>query len=489
MSATAFEVAGALLACCGGAAALLLRDPRWRYGAVGLALFGAVALIAGDVWDQPRFQDLRSDPAAVGAAIVFGGIALGATAATFVRVPAAFAIAVFAVISLRIPVQVGGETNFLLVPLYGVIAGGWLRAVWLLARGRAEELQNSASPRADARPLARWLCVALAASLVVYGIGVAWTDDPTNATRNVAFFLAPFAGLLALLRDLRWHRKLLGQVLGAVVAVGALMAVLALWQYATRELILNQDLQAANQLHIYFRANALFRDPNILGRYLVFAIVALGAWIAWGRRPTGQMLGATAVAALLLAGLAVTFSQTSFMALAGGLGALVCLRLRWRGFALALGMGVTAAAVFLALGGMPESDVAKERNDLAEVSSGRANLITGGIELFERRPIAGWGSGSFTTSFRREIERIKKPVSHNEPITVAAEQGVLGLIPYLAVVGLAIALLVSPWPRTAGKAAVAGCFAALLVHSLGYAGFAIDPATWALLALGLVLRE
>ena len=34
------------------------------------------------------------------------------------------------------------------------------------------------------------------------------------------------------------------------------------------------------------------------------------------------------------------------------------------------------------------------------------------------------------------------------------------------------------------RAGVAACYAALLVHSLGYAGFAIDPATWALLALG-----
>jgi len=489
VSATAFEVVVSLLACGAGAAALLARDPRWRYGAVGLALAAALALIAGEVWDQPRFQEVRSEPAAVGAAVVLGGIALGATAATFVRVPAAFAVAAFAVISLRIPVQVGGETNFLLVPLYGVIAGGWLRAAWLLSRGRAEELVSAGSPRAGAPALARWLCLALAASLVVYGVGVAWTSDPTNATRNVAFFLAPFASLLALLRDLRWHRKLLGQCLAAVVGVGAVMAVIALWEYFSRELIINEELKSANQLHMYFRANALFRDPNILGRYLVFAIVALAAWIAWGRRSRGRRLGGAAVALLLLAGLAVTFSQTSFMALAVGLGALVCLRLRWRGLALATAMGAVAAAVFLALGGMPESDLAKERNDLAEISSGRADLVAGGIELFERRPLAGWGSGSFTTSFRREIERIKRPVSHNEPITVAAEQGVIGLIPYLAVVGLAVALLVRPWPRTAGKAAVAGCFAALLVHSLGYAGFASDPATWALLALGLVLRE
>ena len=38
------------------------------------------------------------------------------------------------------------------------------------------------------------------------------------------------------------------------------------------------------------------------------------------------------------------------------------------------------------------------------------------------------------------------------------------------------------------RAAVAACMAAMVVHSLGYAGFVIDPATWALLALGVALR-
>jgi hypothetical protein len=38
------------------------------------------------------------------------------------------------------------------------------------------------------------------------------------------------------------------------------------------------------------------------------------------------------------------------------------------------------------------------------------------------------------------------------------------------------------------RAAVAACMVAMLVHSLGYAGFAIDPATWALLALGVALH-
>ena len=43
--------------------------------------------------------------------------------------------------------------------------------------------------------------------------------------------------------------------------------------------------------------------------------------------------------------------------------------------------------------------------------------------------------------------------------------------------------------RSSGaRAAVAACMVAMIVHSIGYAGFAIDPATWALLALGVGLH-
>lgn len=483
------EVVGAVVACAGCGAALLARDPRARYAAMGIGLAAAAALIWGDVWDQARFQDLRSEPAALALALLLGGVALGATAATFVRVPAAFAIAVFAVLPLRVPVQVGGETNYLLVPLYGVIAGGWLRAVWLLRRGRAEDLQQQGSPSAQEAGPVRWLCVALAASLVVYAIGVAWSDNPTNGLRNVAFFLAPFSALMALLRDLRWHRFLVGQVLAAAVIVALAFAALALWQYASRELLLNKDLKDANQLHLYFRVNSLFRDPNVLGRYLALAIVASGAWIAW-RPPPRQALAGALVAAVLLAALAFTYSQTSFAALGAGLALLVWFRLGGRGLIGAIAMVAVAAGLFMAAGGAPESSIDKQRQDLAEVSSGRAPLISGGLDLFEKEPLAGWGSGSFAASFNKEIEKATRPISHTDPVTVAAEQGLLGLIPYLAVLVLAGLCLAVPWPAaSAARAGTAACLAALFVHSLGYAGFMIDPAMWALLGLGLALRE
>jgi hypothetical protein len=43
--------------------------------------------------------------------------------------------------------------------------------------------------------------------------------------------------------------------------------------------------------------------------------------------------------------------------------------------------------------------------------------------------------------------------------------------------------------RSLARSAVAACFVAILVHSLGYAGFLTDPATWALLGLGIALRR
>ena len=148
---------------------------------MGFGLLAAVGLIVGEVWEQERFEDLRSQPGAVVLGLLLGAMALGATAAVFVRNPAAFAIAAFAVLPLRLPVQVGDETNFLLVPLYGVIAGGWLRGAWLVARGREAELQTESSPRAGEPAVARWLCIALAASLMVYALALAWSEDPRNA--------------------------------------------------------------------------------------------------------------------------------------------------------------------------------------------------------------------------------------------------------------------------------------------------------------------
>jgi O-antigen ligase len=84
-------------------------------------------------------------------------------------------------------------------------------------------------------------------------------------------------------------------------------------------------------------------------------------------------------------------------------------------------------------------------------------------------------------------------VSHTEPVTVAAEQGLIGLLLYAALLVAALWAMASgirAGPAATGPAArvaVLAAFVALLVHTMAYAGFYEDPITWTLLALGASL--
>ena len=146
-------------------------------------------------------------------------------------------------------------------------------------------------------------------------------------------------------------------------------------------------------------------------------------------------------------------------------------------------------------GGTPTSDI----EDVRSIDSGHADLIEGGLGSLAcaRRPRPprsgrrqadrGYGSGSFGRAFFEHIEQARTTVSHSEPITVAAEQGVIGLAVYVA---LLVVALDRPARRRAGRLAAASrrrapASSRSLVDSFGYTGFAIDPATWALLALGV----
>jgi O-antigen ligase len=75
----------------------------------------------------------------------------------------------------------------------------------------------------------------------------------------------------------------------------------------------------------------------------------------------------------------------------------------------------------------------------------------------------------------------KKAASHNTPVTVAAETGLVGLGLFA---WLMVAVLVRAFRRRGQTALVAGLgLAAILVHSLFYNAFFEDPMTWALFGL------
>jgi O-antigen ligase len=88
-------------------------------------------------------------------------------------------------------------------------------------------------------------------------------------------------------------------------------------------------------------------------------------------------------------------------------------------------------------------------------------------------------------------------ISHTEPVTVGAEQGLIGLVAYVALVVVALWTMgAGLWARgpdrdpphvLVARAAILAAFVALLVHTMAYAGFFQDPITWVLMAIGASL--
>jgi O-antigen ligase len=196
----------------------------------------------------------------------------------------------------------------------------------------------------------------------------------------------------------------------------------------------------------------------------------------------------------------LSLSQSSFAALL--LGLLVLAALRWRPIVVA-GAVVLALAVGGAVVLAAPDQVGlhtKTSRGLDRSTSGRSDLIKGGLRMARDRPLWGFGSGSFANDFRKR-ERVHSAksaaASHTIPVTVAAEQGAVGLLSYLWLLICAFGLLfgglwrsvrAGPADEGVGRAAVAAAYAGLVLHTLVYAAFLEDPLSWVLLALGAALR-
>src|SRR5207244_11260400 len=182
----------------------------------------------------------------------------------------------------------------------------------------------------------------------------------------------------------------------ALVFVG-----MGFWEYHRRELLWNPKVIAANQFESYFRVNSVFWDPNIYGRFLMLVMLGVTAVMLWNSR--GRVaLGAAAVLAVLWGGLVLTFSQSSFASLLAGLAVLAALRWDARRTAAAALSALAVAAVFAVVFQSTLKINLGSNAGLNKVTSGRADLVRGGIELFGNRPFFGYGSGSFGRAYRQE---------------------------------------------------------------------------------------
>jgi O-antigen ligase len=485
-------------------------------------------MFASVIRDTAAIATTLPSPGVVAAVLVAALAAIAALSLLMRRRPEAFPLLAIGTLPFRLPISTGGRTVNLLIPLYLVVAAGTLTFLvpkWLgrgvddshdvadggnrreqQGIGARSEIDGTTGRQAHRSPtkINTWLSPRglewlLFSAVVLYAVQGVYSTDHAKAAENVAFFYIPFGLLFILLRDVRWTRELVLACLGVAVALAVALAGVGFVEYYRKALFLNPKVIASDQYGNYFRVNSLFFDPNIYGRFLAIVMIAVttlvlthGSAACAPRRRRDVLIGA-GVLAWLLAGLVTSFSQSSIAALLLGMAVLAAYRWDVRATVYAAGALVAIAAV-LVFTAPPSLHLGLNGSggSTSNATSGRTKLISGGLELFADRPLYGYGSGSFETEYKRHGRASSAnatSASHTIPVTVAAEQGIIGLAVYVALLIAAFAVLFTGAGRSPPRIALAACFAALVLHTWTYADFLEDPITWTLLGIGVALAR
>ncbi len=489
-------------------AALVLLASDRRVCALGMlgALVLSPVLLLTDIWSSPQLRVVHRHPLPALVGGVLAVVVLIVCAALIARRPMVIAPLAILTLPFRIPIDAGGTTSNLLVPLYLVVAAGslaWIGPV-LLGRGDFPSGPEEPPPQPSKAPapqeppltpaatraswrsasLADWVCRLLALYVVLYGIQAVYSSDFEKALQQMVFFYVPFALLFQLLRGISWTPRLLRDCLVLLAALAVVFSLIGFVEYATKTIILNPKLVVQNDLHTYFTVNSVFFDPDIFGRFLALVMILLAVLLLYDR-PRREQLAAVLVLIVLWACLVLTLSRSSLGAVLVGLAVLAALR--WkpsRALVVAvvvIGLGAAAVAASPTTFGVNQG--------VNGASSGRGGLVSGGLSLFAQRPVAGYGSASFVTEYRNHHRATATSLSasHTIPVTIAAEQGVIGELAYLALVVVALVCLLRRSRGDPVRSAIGAAFTALIFHTMLYADFLEDPITWTLLGIGVAL--
>jgi hypothetical protein len=259
---------------------------------------------------------LLADPGRVSPALLAAGFAgllvLAACAAVFVRYPALVVPALLVAAPFRLPFDFDRDHRFFfalaqggklgrLVPLYVVLGAAVTAYVWRVLR------------RAEVAPIPRLLALPAAAFFALASLSLIWSRDLDVGANLLAFFLLPFAALVAVVARAElapWLPKVLAWI---SVGLASLFAAIGLWQEATQDLFFySPQLEVGNAYSPFFRVTSLFTDPSLYGRHVVLGFAVLLV-LLWTDR-INLYLGA-AIGTLLFAGLYFSYSQTSMASL------------------------------------------------------------------------------------------------------------------------------------------------------------------------------
>jgi hypothetical protein len=464
-----FGELGGPVGCLGVAMLLAAASPRARV--TGLVLVGLGASLLG----AEVAPDAHRTAVALGVAAVVGVSA--PVALLLRRWPWILAFAVLPAVPARVPLDLGGTHAQLELPLYLLAGAAGFQIALETLKGdrRARELGPLAVP--------------LAAFVLWTGLSILWSNDVRAGSFELLAYFLPFGVIAVGIARAPWSRRALTWLALELLGLALLFAAVGVYQYTTRNLFWNPKVIVGNAYLPFYRVNSVFWDPSIYGRFLMIAIVVGLVAVVRGESKRYAVGAATALAAIWI-GLLLSYSQSSFAGLI--VAVVVLLALVWRRAAL---LATAFVALVLLSTGIANPNVQNaflKRSGAAlnRATSDRAGLVYNGVRIAIDNPVAGVGVGAFRHHYAAltglKGKEPKKAASHDTPVTVAAENGLVGLGLFAWVLVAALGMLArakgDPFQRRVVLAVALG-LVAITVHSLFYNHFFEDPTTWALLGL------
>ena len=315
--------------------------------------------------------------------------------------------------------------------------------------------------RRRVRPLS-WFHVLTLLFVLWAAVSTLWSID-TEATRTRLLTYVQLTVLEWLIWEIAWSPHRTRFLLGAYVLGVSVAAVATVHDY----------LSGVHATGSPGRFNGLSVDPNELG-----VTLALGLPMAWylslsqrQRRVAWlwQLYLPLAITAILL-----TASRGAFLTMLVALAIIPAtqgrLRLRTKAALCALAVG----SLLLAFSFVPEATLERLQTTRGDIESGyfgnRAGIWRAGLEVAREHPLVGVGAGGYVAALEPAAHGVGQFGSHDVFLAILVEDGIVGLLIFLAMFGAAITALraVPRLPRRFGIVLLLTLGVGSLSLELGY---------------------
>jgi O-antigen ligase len=285
--------------------------------------------------------------------------------------------------------------------------------------------------RRRVRPLS-WFHVFAVLFVLWAGVSSFWSIDP-EATQTRFLTYLQLLILVWLMWEIAWSPERQRALLQAYVLGACVAAVATIHSYLSGAAVLGEGGVETQ------RFVGLKQDPNELG-----VILALGLPMAWylglaqpqrGARWIWRLYVPLGMTGILLTG-SRGASLTALVALVIIPWTLGRVRLRTKVALYALAVG----SLMLAATFVPEASLARIQSTRADIEAGyfggRIYIWLAGLEVAREHPLAGVGAGTFGAAVAPTLHR--DMASHQTFLEILVEQGIVGLLLFLALVAAVI---------------------------------------------------